>query len=240
MPPASISPAQSVPSGHAALAGGPAAEMNLVRRAVARDGNAFREIMQIHNQRLYRIARSVLRNDAEAEDAVQEAYVRAFTHLDGFRGESRLGTWLSRIVMNEALGQLRKRPTGRDISLTEAREYKADIIPFPLNAGSENPEQTMAQREILRLVEQATDTLPDIYRTVFIARVIEGMSIEETAVLLDIKAKTIKTRLHRARQMLHDQLDKQIGPTLLNAFPFAGRRCARMTEAVMARLGSMN
>lgn len=207
-------------------------EMLLVRRALAREGNAFRTIMKTHNQRLYRIARGVVRNDAEAEDIVQEAYVRAFAHLDAFRGESSLATWLSRIVINEALGRLRKKR--RTVAMPE--NPQAEIIQFPLNP-SDDPERTMAQRQILSLVERATDGLPDVYRSVFVARVIEGLSIEETADLLGVRPETVKTRLHRARVLVRKALDDQIGPVLLDAFPFAGRRCDRLTSAVMQRLG---
>ncbi|MER8447515.1 RNA polymerase sigma factor [Mesorhizobium sp. M1066] len=207
-------------------------EMQLVRRALARDGDAFRTIIKTHNQRLYRIARGVVRNDSEAEDIVQEAYVRAFAHLEAFRGDSSLATWLSRIVINEALGRLRKRR--RTVALPE--NPQAEIIRFPLNP-SDDPERTMAQRQILQLVERATDSLPDVYRTVFVARVIEGLSIEETADLLGVRPQTVKTRLHRARALVRKALDDQIGPVLLDAFPFAGRRCERLTGAVMRRLG---
>ncbi len=208
-------------------------EAELVKRALAGDDAAFRTIMERHNQRLYRVARSILRNDVEAEDAVQEAYINAFTHLDGFRGDSSLATWLSRITMNEALGRLRReRPS---VELNERTE--AQIIPFPQTTTQDDPERTMAQREILQLVERATDNLPEIFRVVFVARVIEGMSIEETADVLGLQPETVKTRLHRARRLVHEQLDKQIGPVLMDAFPFAGRRCERLTNAVMKRLG---
>jgi RNA polymerase sigma-70 factor (ECF subfamily) len=207
-------------------------DMELVRRAIAREADAFRTIITTYNQRLYRIARGVVRNDSEAEDIVQEAYVRAFAHLDSFRGDSSLATWLSRIVMNEALGRLRKGR--RTVAMPDGP--KAEIIRFPLNP-SDDPERTMAQRQIVQLVEQATDSLPDVYRTVFVARVIEGLSIEETADLLGVLPQTVKTRLHRARSLVRKALEDQIGPVLLDAFPFAGRRCERLTTAVMRRLG---
>lgn len=207
-------------------------EMQLVGRALAREVGAFHTIIKMHNQRLYRIARSVVRNDSEAEDIVQEAYVRAFAQLGDFRGESSLATWLSRIVINEALGRLRKRR--RTVAMPQS--LQAEIIKFPLNP-SDDPERTMAQRQILELVERATDRLPDVYRTVFVARVIEGLSIDETAALLDVRPETVKTRLHRARALVRKALDDQIGPVLLDAFPFAGRRCERLTAAVMQRLG---
>ncbi|TIM46528.1 MAG: RNA polymerase sigma factor [Mesorhizobium sp.] len=207
-------------------------EMQLVGRALAREGGAFHTIIKMHNQRLYRIARSLVRNDSEAEDIVQEAYVRAFAQLGDFRGESSLATWLSRIVINEALGRLRKRR--RTVAMPQ--NLQAEIIKFPLNP-SDDPERMMAQRQILELVERATDRLPDVYRTVFVARVIEGLSIDETAELLDVRPETVKTRLHRARALVRKALADQIGPVLLDAFPFAGRRCERLTAAVMQRLG---
>ncbi|MFD2051620.1 RNA polymerase sigma factor [Mesorhizobium calcicola] len=221
-----------MPAVSTAMPSAASGDMQLVRRALAREGDAFRTIIKTHNQRLYRIARGVVRNDSEAEDIVQEAYVRAFAHLDAFRGDSSLATWLSRIVINEALGRLRKRH--RTVAMPE--NPQAEIIRFPLNP-SDDPERTMAQRQILQLVEQATDSLPDVYRTVFVARVIEGLSIEETADVLGVRPQTVKTRLHRARALVRKALDDQIGPVLLDAFPFAGRRCERLTSAVMRRLG---
>ena len=215
----------------------PSDDAELVRRALARDDTAFRIIMERHNRRLYRIARGILRNDTEAEDAVQEAYVSAFTHLDGFRGDSSLATWLARITMNEALGRLRRKRLAVDLDTFEAQRTEAQIIQFPQTVASDDPERTMEQREILQLVEQATDNLPEIFRIVFITRVIEGMSVEETADLLGLQPETVKTRLHRARRLVREQLNKQIGPVLMDAFPFAGRRCKHMTDAVMQRLG---
>ena len=212
-------------------------DVELAGRALARDAGAFRTIMQKHNRRLYRIARGILRDNTEAEDAVQDAYVSAFTNLASYRGVSTLATWLSRIVMNEALGRLRRRRRTVDLAPLESVRSKAEIIQFPLSTPSDDPERTMAQRQILKLVEQATDNLPEVFRVVFVTRVIEGMSVEETSELLGIKPETVKTRLHRARQLVRDQLDKQIGPVLMDAFPFAGRRCERLTKAVMARLG---
>src|SRR5665213_1870807 len=211
-------------------------DAGLVQRALVGDDAAFRTIMERHNRRLYRVARSILRNDSEAEDAVQEAYIRAFTHLVDFRGDSSLATWLSRIVMNEALGRLRRERPTVGLEILEAQRTEAQIIQFP-QAASDDPERTMAQREILQLVERATDNLPEIFRIVFITRVIEGMSVEETADLLGLRPETVKTRLHRARRLVREQLDEQIGPVLMDAFPFAGRRCERMTNAVMKRLG---
>ena len=215
----------------------PTGDTEYVRRALARDTGAFRAIMQTHNRCLYRISRSILRNNADAEDAVQQAYVSAFTNLASYRGEGSLKGWLSRIVINESLGRVRQRHPTVDLTELEQQQSEAQIIQFPQSTPNDDPERTMAQRQIIHLVEQATDNLPEAFRLVFVTRVIEGMSIEETAELLGIKPETVKTRLHRARQLVRDQLEKEIGPVMTDAFPFAGRRCERMTDTVMKRLG---
>ena len=213
------------------------ADAELVARARERDEAAIRSIMQANNRRLYRLARGILRNDAEAEDVVQETYVRAFTHLAEFRGDSRLSTWLARIAMNEALGRLRRQRPGVEWTSLPPGTLEAQIIQFPLSGASEDPEKSMAQREIQHVVEHAIDDLPEAFRIVFITRVIEGMNVEETAEILGLKPETVKTRLHRARAMLRDNVEKKIGPVVLEAFPFAGRRCERLCDAVLKRLG---
>jgi RNA polymerase sigma-70 factor, ECF subfamily len=211
-------------------------DAELVRRALLRDEAAVRSIMQANNRRLYRLARGILRNDAEAEDVVQDTYVRAFTHLEQFRGDSSLSTWLSRIAMNESLGRLRRQRPGVEWSELEKSAPQAQIIPFPL-VSSDDPEKSMAQREIQQVVEHAIDELPEPFRLVFITRVIEGMNVEETAEILGLKPETVKTRLHRARNLLRDNVERKIGPVVMEAFPFAGKRCERLTEAVLQRLG---
>jgi RNA polymerase sigma-70 factor, ECF subfamily len=212
-------------------------DADLVQRARARDETAVRSIMQSNNRRLYRIARGILRNDSEAEDVVQETYVRAFTNLESFRGDSSLATWLARIAMNEALGRLRRQRPSVDLSTLAPGILEAQIIQFPLSAMPDDPEKSMAQREIQHVVEHAIDELPEAFRIVFITRVIEGMSVEETAGILDLKPETVKTRLHRARALLRDNVEKKIGPVVMEAFPFAGKRCERLTHAVLRRLG---
>jgi RNA polymerase sigma-70 factor (ECF subfamily) len=213
-------------------------EADLVARARRKDGAAIALIIRQQNQRLYRIARSILRDDAEAEDALQEAYIRAFTSLDSFRGDSRLGTWLARIVMNEALGRLRRRKPTLDFDqFAKGQKAGAEIIRFPAANPELDPETAMAQREIRALLERAIDALPEAFRTVLVARLIEGMSIEETAELFGIRPETVKTRLHRARRLLKQEMEKHVGPVLGDAFPFAGRRCERLTDAVLSRLG---
>jgi RNA polymerase sigma-70 factor (ECF subfamily) len=212
-------------------------DAELVRRALARDEIAVRAIIRANNRRLFRLARGILRNDGEAEDVVQETYVRAFTHLGEFRGDSSLSTWLSRIAMNEALGRLRRERPGIELSALPQGTLEAQIIQFPLMSVADDPEKSMAQREIQHVVEGAIDELPEPFRMVFITRVVEGMNVEETAEILDLKPETVKTRLHRARAMLRDNVEKKIGPVIMEAFPFAGRRCDRLTDAVLKRLG---
>ena len=212
-------------------------EAELVARAARRDPAAVRAITTRYNRRLFRMARSILRDDGEAEDAVQSAYLRAFGSLQDFRGQSEFGTWLTRILINEALQLLRRRraPLQWDEAAAQAHS-DGRIIPFP-TATPIDPERGMAQRQIQAVLERAIDDLPDGFRTVLVARVVEEMSVEETADLLGLKPETVKTRLHRARRLLRKSLERQVGPVLLDAFPFDGRRCERMTVAVLQGLG---
>jgi len=214
---------------------GPAAEADLVAGARQGEEAAVRAIIRHNNRRLFRVARAIVRDDSEAEDVVQESYVRAFTRLGDFRGESSLSTWLTRIVINEAYGRLRRRRSTVDWSTVEATPaVEAQIIPFP--SPQLDPERTMAQHEISRLLERAIDALPDAFRVVLVARLIEEMSVEETAKLLSLRPETVKTRLHRARALLRADLERSVGPLFTEAFPFDGRRCERMADAVVERL----
>jgi RNA polymerase sigma-70 factor (ECF subfamily) len=189
-------------------------------------------------RRLYRIARSIVRNDADAEDVLREAYVRAFSGLDGFRGEARFGTWLARIAINEALGCVRRRRSMIDISLVSSNPgLNAQIIPFPNGIREIDPETTMAQDEIRVLLERAIDKLPEGFSAILVARLIEDMSVQETAELFGILPQTVKTRLHRARALLKREMERHIGPVLGDVFPFAGSRCERLTATVLTRLG---
>ena len=213
----------------------PTSEGDLIDRAIRRDWEAIRAITTQHNRRLYRIARRILRNDSEAEDALQAAYMKAFAALSGFRRDSSLTTWLTRIVMNEALGRVRERRSA--VHLETGRAIAGgQVIPFPTLSAEADPERVMAQRQIQALMEKAIDELPDAHRVVLVARVIEDMSLEETAELLGIRSETVKTRLHRARRLLREALERQSGPFLMNAFPFDGWRCERMTQAVLEKI----
>jgi RNA polymerase sigma-70 factor (ECF subfamily) len=226
------SPIQSVPVDYAALD-----DHALV--ALVRGGrrDAFRQIMQRCNQRLFRIARSVIGEDSEAEDVVQESYLRAYRKLDSFRGDSSLLTWLTSIVLNEARGRLRKRHHMVGLEQIDAAPMENDrIIPFPSKFGSEDPVAAAARAQIRHLLEHAIDKLPEAFRTVYVMREIEECTVEETASQLGIKPETVKTRLHRARRQLRVSLQDTLAATLGEAFPFMGQHCARMTEAVMVRL----
>ena len=218
-------------------AGTLADERNLVERAKSGDQSAFRAIMEQNNQRLYRVARAVMKDDTEAEDVVQETYLRAFFNLSKFRGESSLTTWLTRIALNEALGRKRKQRAMVTLETVEtAQQTSAQIIQFPAMNTETDPERSAAQNEIQRLLERAMDALPEPFRVVFVMRDVEEMSIEETAFHLGIRPQTVKTRLHRARRLLRQSLDGELASTLKEMFPFAGVRCARITEAVLSRL----
>jgi len=211
------------------------AEDELIARARNRDEAAVKTLIRQNNRRLFRLARSIMKDDSEAEDVVQESYVRGFTRLGDFRGESSLATWLTRIVINEAYGRLRRRRITANFDSVEAAQgAEAQIIPFP--SPQLDPERTMAQREINQILERAIDALPEPFRIVLVARLVEEMSIEETAALLGLRPEKVKTRLHRARRQLRDDLERQVGPMLTDVFPFAGARCERMADVVIERL----
>ncbi len=215
----------------------PRDEFDLVRRATRGEETAVRIIMQTHNRRLYRVARSIVRDGAEAEDVLQEAYLHAFQSLAGFRGDASLATWLTRIVLNEALQRVRRHTDTPASQVEPPKQWASHVIPFPINGiPGADPERAMAQRQLCQLVERAIDDLPQDFRTVLVARIVEGMSVDETAALLGIRPETVRSRLHRARRMLRVTLADHIGPLFSDVFPFDGQRCERITNAVVARL----
>ena len=201
---------------------------------------AVRTIIRQNNQRLFRLARSIMKDDSEAEDVVQESYVRAFTRLDEFRGESSLEHVAD--AYRHQRGLWPSAPPAADASSWESVEatpcaLEAQIIPFPHSSSQPDPERAMAQHEINQILERAIDALPEPFRVVLVARLVEEMSIEETADIARICGRqTVKTRLHRARVLLRDDLERQVGPMLTDVFPFAGARCERMADASIARL----
>jgi RNA polymerase sigma-70 factor (ECF subfamily) len=215
-------------------------EQDLIARARRGDEAAIRSIVRQNNRRVFRVARSILRDNWEAEDAVQEAYVRAFSRLSEFEGRSAFSTWLTRIVVNEALGRLRKRrPTADFAAVEQGIGDNGQLVPFPLAAPQLDPERAMAQTQLNTVLEKAIDALPDVYRVVLVARVIEEMSVEETAELFGLKPETVKTRLHRARALLRRELEDSVGPVLADTYKFGGARCERMADRVIARLNEL-
>ena len=208
----------------------------LVAQVLAGHREAFRHIMQRCNQRLFRVARSVIGEDSEAEDVLQESYMRAYRKLDTFRGDAALLTWLTSIVLNEARGRLRKRRNMVGVEQIDLAADDSHVVAFPSKFGSEDPAVGAARAQIRHLLERAIDELPPAFRTVYMMREVEECSVEETATQLDIKPETVKTRLFRARRQLRASLQGTLAATLTDAFPFMGVRCARVSDAVMARL----
>jgi RNA polymerase sigma-70 factor (ECF subfamily) len=209
---------------------------------LARQGveSAVRAIVRRYNRRLFRVARGVVRDDAEAEDIVQETYVRAFTNLESFRGEALLSTWLTRIALNEALGRVRRRrPTVElDELETESGWQGGCLIMFPSASPPASPETEAGRNQVRQVLESAVDELPDAFRPVFVLRDIEGLSTEETAAQLSLKTETVKTRLHRARRLLRKAVAERLTTEFSGLFPFGGARCARTADRVVERLRS--
>ena len=210
----------------------------LVERARRNDAAAVRAIVQRHNRRLFRVARAVLHDDAEAEDVVQETYCRALTNLAGFRGDSGLATWLTRIALNEALGRRRRQRSRQTRTAEMAAESRegARLIMFPASPQHDSPETELARRQIRRQIEGIVDALPEPFRIVFVLRAIEEMDTDEVARQLDIKPATVKTRLHRARRLIRDGLERQATAAFSDLFPFDGARCVHMADRVIAAL----
>lgn len=210
---------------------------DVVRRVLEGDVASFELIMRRYNRRLYRIARGVLRNETDAEDAVQDAYIRAYENLGQFQGKGPLSAWLAKITVNEALGRLRRSSAARDsISLDDPQEREVANFMADLISSLPSPEQSAARGELRRLLESAIDALPEVYRLVFILCGVEEMSVAETADCLEIEPATVKTRYHRARKILQQNLSSLVDSTAGEVFPFAGERCDRIVAGVFRRL----
>lgn len=194
----------------------------------------FEVLMRRHNQRLYRTIRSLLKEEAEIEDVMQQAYIQAFTHLDQFEGGAQFSTWLTRIALNEALQRLRQRHrwVAIDGGDTAAQEDGMKL----LQKSEPSPEQQAFGRELARLLETTVDALPDLYRTVFMLREVERMSTSEAAEVLSVSEDVVKKRLHRAKAAIRERLDAHLGGTLSEAFSFHASRCDRVVNAVLARI----
>jgi RNA polymerase sigma-70 factor (ECF subfamily) len=214
-------------------------EAQLARRASHGDRGAFREVMRRCNQRLFRVARAIVRDDSEAEDVLQEAYTCAFAAIASFRGDASLATWLTRIVLNEAHGRLRRRRPTVGLDALDVHLERNQVLPFP-GASSDDPEADAARAQIRRLLERAVDGLPEPFRLVFILREVEGLTSEQTAAHLGLRPETVKTRLHRARSRLREALETQVADVMTGVYPFLGTRCARITAVVLERMGPVS
>ena len=213
------------------------AETELVDRA--REGNeaAIRTMIQRYNRRLFRTARAIIRNDAEAEDIVQATYVQAFTHLNSFRGEAQLSTWLTKITLNEALARMRRQQKTTRLEVIDMHNDAGQVLQFPMSF-SQIQETEFSRSQARSLFEHAVDGLPVDFRAVFVLRDVEGMSTEETATHLDIRIETVRTRLHRARKLMRAAIERQLSGPFSALFPFDGTRCASMAERVIVALQS--
>ena len=214
-------------------------DVDLVGQIIAGDHHAFRTLMQRHNQVLYRAARSILKNDAEAEDAVQESWLQAYRAFHEFRGESRLATWLVRIAVNEALGRLRSVSRRAEVIPLDTTVDSATFAGEPNMqlSESERPDRLAERSELRRVLEARIDELPEAFRSVFVLRAVEEMSVEETAAVLGIPEATVRTRHFRARSMLREALAREVDVAIADAFSFAGERCERIVAGVFERLG---
>jgi len=218
-------------------ASGPS-DREIAQRIAAGDHDELQRLMRRHNQLLYRTARSILRDDVEAEDAVQEAYFLACQSIGGFRGEAKLSTWLVRVVSNEAIGRLRKRRRRAEVirvsSTVEPIREKLDLNVTDMSP--EQPEDAAIRAEVRQLLEAKIDQLPDAFRTVFVLRAVEEMTVEEVGICLGIPTATVRTRYFRAKGLLRESLAKDIDFSLQDAFRFGGDRCNRIVAGVLNRL----
>ncbi len=225
----------AVVCGERALLDTSLSDEEVIQRVQAGETSLYEILMRRYNQRLYRVARSILRNDSEAEDVMQEAYVRAFEHLGDFAGEAKFSTWLTKIAVYEALRRLRRqgRLEGLD-SMQESKEHKL------AETGVRDPERQAYDRELRQILERSVDLLPDVYRTVFVLRLVEGLSVAETAACLEVGEETVKTRLHRARALLRRELHQRAGMVAGEIFPFHLSRCDRVVAGVFQRISAIN
>jgi len=216
----------------------PPDDRSLVRRIIQGDQAAFETLMRRHNSRLYRVARAILKNETEAEDALQDAYLDAFRHIREFRGTAALGTWLTRIVVNHALMRVRRHKRDRvvvpfaDPAAGDARPAESDVA----DDTRESATATVIRGEIRRMLERRIDELPVAFRTVFVMRDVEDMTVEETAACLGIPAPTVRTRLFRARALLRAALARDVDTATLDVFGFQGERCDRIVAKVLPQL----
>ena len=223
----------AVPAHAAAAAQDDAA---LAARVLAGDTAAFERLMRRHNQRLYRVARALLRDAAEAEDALQDAYIAAYQSLAGFRGEASLATWLTRVVSNQCLARLRRQARRNNIvpmvPMPEGDQPEPDIAA----PEAETPDRALVRAELRAVLERKLDELPEAFRAVFVLRGVEELSVEETAQSLGIPEATVRSRHFRARSMLRESLAQELDLAERDVFSFDGERCDRIVAGVLARI----
>jgi len=205
---------------------------DVVRRVKAGETGLFEILMRRYNQRLFRVARAILRDDSEAEDVMQQAYVNAYTHLDQFAGRASFATWLTRIAVHEAFARIRRR---RSAEVETMRDLDDEPAPA-LRARGPDPEEQLLAAEIRALLEAAIDALPESYRCTFVLREVEGLDTADTAQSLGISEELVKTRLHRARVLLRQELYRRAGGQIGSAFSFHLSRCDRVVSAVLGRI----
>ena len=210
-------------------------EPSLVRRIVAGDRSAFVLLMRTHNRRLYRLARAALRDAAEAEDALQDAYLSAYRSMRLFRGESSLATWLSRLVLNECLGRQRRHARRWNIVPIVSSESAVDATRSVAD-DSDRPDTSVGRAQLRSLLETKVNELPDAFRTVFVLRSVEELSVEETAQCLAIPQETVRSRHFRAKSLLRESLARDFDLAERDLFEFGGSRCDRITARVLERL----
>ena len=199
------------------------------------DRAAFEQLMRQYNRRLYRLARATLRDDAEAEDALQDAYFAAYRSIEQFRGESTLSTWLSRLVLNECFGRLRRGARRQKVIPMVSPTQEMDAVPEP---DSERPDRVLARAQMRDLLERKLDTLPEAFRLVFVLRSVEELSVEETAKTLGIPEATVRSRYFRAKGLLREALAQEIDLAERDIFEFGGQHCDRIVARVMERIDS--
>jgi RNA polymerase sigma-70 factor, ECF subfamily len=210
-------------------------DARLVNSAAGGDARAFELLMRRHNRQMFRTARAILRDDAEAEDALQEAYLQAYRSLGSFRSDARFSTWLARIVVNEALMRLRKQSRRASIVPIQSATPVHEIEQVS-DDNMDKPDTSAERAQMRRLLETQIDSLPDAYRTVFMLRAVEELSVEETAAVLEMPAATVRTRFFRARSLLREGLAQKMDVACEDAFSFDGARCDRIVASVLAKI----
>jgi RNA polymerase sigma-70 factor, ECF subfamily len=204
-----------------------AADKTVIEAVLAGDQSLFGDIVRRYNQRLFRVARSILRNDEDAEDAVQQTYLLAYRSLRQFRGESSFATWLTRITINESLGRVRGKRRVLEL-VAEEHHNEAEV---PTTGFDE-----LARKEMTSLMEKMIDDLPEPARVVFVLRDVEELDTEQTAAVVGISEEAVRVRLHRARAAIHSAMAEAIGGGMVSPFAYLGKRCERMLHAVMAAI----